>query len=189
MNQKDSAESIVRYPRAEVALVQKFIRKHVGKFTRPSLWERLSDKMTRQTFDHVVGFLLDTGKISVDEEGRIAWIPYPEPAGKGNAESTTPRKAPGRMDDQTRWTMREEANAITCFAFRNGFIEDLHAGKHSELLENPELSRITNAEMKKLMIQASGKVAELLKMKETDPGEYWRLIDRYTETYCKQWEK
>jgi hypothetical protein len=41
------------------------------------------------------------------------------------------------------WTKREEANALTCCAFRNGYLEDLHAGKHSELLEKPELSRIT----------------------------------------------
>jgi len=34
------------------------------------------------------------------------------------------------------WTVREEANALTCCAFRNGYIEELHAGKHSPLLEN-----------------------------------------------------
>jgi hypothetical protein len=42
-------------------------------------------------------------------------------------------------------TIREEANALTCCAFRNGYIEELHAGKHSELLEKPGFSRITDA--------------------------------------------
>ena len=87
------------------------------------------------------------------------------------------------------WTIREEANAITCCAFRNGYIEELHAGKHSELLENPELSRITDAEMKKLMIGASAKVAELLAMKETEPDKYWKLVKHFNEAYCGRWEK
>jgi hypothetical protein len=86
-------------------------------------------------------------------------------------------------------TTREEANALTCIAFRNGYIEKLHAGKRSELLENPELSRITDAEMKQIMIGASAKLAELLTMKETDPEEYWRQIHYFNEHYCHQWEK
>lgn len=87
------------------------------------------------------------------------------------------------------WTKREEANALTCCAFRNGFIEELHAGKHSELLENPRLSRITDAEMKKLMIGASAKLAELLAMKDTDPDKYWNLVKYFNEAYCGRWEK
>lgn len=86
-------------------------------------------------------------------------------------------------------TIREEANALTCCAFRNGYIEELHAGKHSELLETPGLSRITDAEMKKLMITASSKLAELLAMKETNPDEYWRQMTFFNEKYCSRWEK
>ena len=88
-----------------------------------------------------------------------------------------------------KWTKREEANALTCIAFRNGYIEELHAGKQSALLENPELSRITNAEMKKLMIGASSKLAELLAMKETDPDKYWKQINYFNKNVCYQWEK
>jgi hypothetical protein len=87
------------------------------------------------------------------------------------------------------WTIREEANAITCCAFRNGFLEDLHAGKPSKLLEQPGLSRITDAEMKKLMIESSNAMATMLQMKETDPDRYWHLVERFNETYCKNWEK
>jgi len=90
---------------------------------------------------------------------------------------------------ERKWTNREEANALTCIAFRNGYIEELHAGKQSELLENPELSRITNAEMKRLMIGASSKLAELLAMKETDPDKYWKQIKYFNENVCYQWEK
>lgn len=88
-----------------------------------------------------------------------------------------------------KWTVREEANALTCSAFRNGYIEELHAGKHSELLENPELSRITDAEMKKIMVQASARLAELLTMKEKAPGSYWSFVKSFNERYCGRWEK
>ena len=86
-------------------------------------------------------------------------------------------------------TIREEANALTCCAFRNGYIEDLHAGKYSELLAQPELSRITDDEMKKIMIQASAKLAELLAMKESNPPEYWRQLTYFNISVCGHWEK
>jgi hypothetical protein len=86
-------------------------------------------------------------------------------------------------------TIREEANALTCFAFRNGYIEELHAGKYSELLEKPELSRITDAEMKKLMIQSSAALAKLLALKESDPEKYWRDLTKFHKDYCWKWEK
>jgi hypothetical protein len=90
---------------------------------------------------------------------------------------------------KTALTLREEANALTCCAFRNGPIEDLHAGKYSALLEQPGLSRITDAEMKTIMIAASAKLAELLAMKESNPDKYWDLIAFFHNAYCYQWEK
>jgi len=86
-------------------------------------------------------------------------------------------------------TIREEANALTCCAFRNGYIEKLHAGKHSTLLETPGLSRITDAEMKKIMVGASTKLAELLVLKDGNPAEYWRQMTYFNEKYCYRWEK
>ncbi len=86
-------------------------------------------------------------------------------------------------------TVREEANALTCCAFRNGYLEELHAGKNSELLAQPGLSRITDTEMKKLMIQASTKMAELLAMKASNPKEYWRQMKFFSDGYCAKWEK
>lgn len=86
-------------------------------------------------------------------------------------------------------TIREEANALTCCAFRNGFLEDLHAGKHSELLDTPGLSRITDAEMKKLMIGASAKLAELLELRSKAPEEYWRQLNFLHRHYCRHWDK
>jgi len=87
------------------------------------------------------------------------------------------------------FTLRDEANAIVALAFRNGPIENLHAGKSSELLSNPELSRITDDEMKTLMINACEQVAMLLKRKETDPEDYYNKIMSYNHMYCQRWER
>jgi hypothetical protein len=87
------------------------------------------------------------------------------------------------------FTIRDEANAIVAYAFRNGPIENLHAGKHSELLTDQSLSRITNEEMKTIMISACRKVEELLLLKQNDPHEYKRRIRDYNLDYCKGWER
>jgi hypothetical protein len=87
------------------------------------------------------------------------------------------------------FTLRDEANAVVAMAFRNGPIEDLHAGKPSELLSDPELSRITDDEMKELMINACEQVAKLLKLKEADPERYYRQMLSYNHMYCRRWER
>ncbi len=86
-------------------------------------------------------------------------------------------------------TIRDEANAIVAMAFRNGPLEDLHAGKHSELLNDPELSRITDAEMKALMLNACEVVARLLTLKQEDPAEYDRTIKSQVFLYCRNWDR
>jgi hypothetical protein len=62
-------------------------------------------------------------------------------------------------------------NTPTAYAFRNGFLEDLHAAKPSPILEQPGFSRISDEEMRKLMIEASGKMEELLRLKREQPGK------------------
>ncbi len=76
--------------------------------------------------------------------------------------------------------MRDEANALVAWAFRNGPLEDLHAGKHSALFDDSTLSRITDNEMKTLMISACRQLAKLLELKATDPAEYERQITQST---------
>ena len=84
--------------------------------------------------------------------------------------------------------LKEEANAITVWAFRNGYFEQLHAGKHSELLEKPGLSRITDAEMKRLNIEISSKLAKILTVRDTNPAGYAEQI-AFFHRYCEKWEK
>jgi len=86
-------------------------------------------------------------------------------------------------------TIRDEANALVAWAFRNGPLEDLHAGQHSELLDDPTLSRITDEEMKTLMISACRQLAGLLEMKLNDPAKYEQEIKSYNVRYCRGWER
>ena len=80
----------------------------------------------------------------------------------------TETMASGQSDDPFRayfpdgFTIRDEANSLVAWAFRNDPQEDLHVGKHSELLQDPSLSRTTDEEMKALMITACRQLAKLL---------------------------
>ncbi len=85
--------------------------------------------------------------------------------------------------------IRDEANALAAFAFRNGPIERLHAGKPSPLLNDPTLSRITDDEMRELMINATEMLAALLALRESDPDKYRRFIHDYALKYCRRWER
>ena len=87
------------------------------------------------------------------------------------------------------FTLRDEANALTAFAFRNGFLEDLHAGKSSPVLNEPGYSRVTDDEMKRLMIEASEKLEQMLRMKREEPGRYESFIRDYQRRYCRAWKR
>jgi hypothetical protein len=89
----------------------------------------------------------------------------------------------------TEFTIRDEANALTAFAFRNGFIEEIHAGKPSPLLQQPGYSRISDNEMRRLMIEASEKLEQMLKLKKDDPVRYNEVVRRYHKTYCRTWKR
>ena len=92
------------------------------------------------------------------------------------------------MATKRKLSVREEANALTALAFRNGYLEELHAGSYSEFLRDGALSRVTDAEMKQLMVEASARLAELLALREKDPSEYWRQIEWALSSYAKGWD-
>ncbi len=87
------------------------------------------------------------------------------------------------------FTIRDEANALTAYAFRNGELENLHAGAASPLTDDPNLSRITDAKMKELMIEASGKLAALLAFRDRDPDNYKRFVQAYGFMFCREWNR
>lgn len=72
-------EEVLRYPRLDtVLMVEKVIRDHDGEFKKKGLWENLPKKMMYQTFCVIIDYLLYSRKISIDSEGKIGWIYYPE---------------------------------------------------------------------------------------------------------------
>ncbi|MDI6917264.1 MAG: hypothetical protein QMC80_05655 [Thermoplasmatales archaeon] len=72
-------KEILHYPRLDtVLMVEEFIKEHSGEFKKRSLWEHLPKKMMYQTFQVVYDYLLNSGKIAIDSEGKIAWIWNPE---------------------------------------------------------------------------------------------------------------
>ena len=76
-------ENILRYPRLDtVLMVEEAIKKHDGEFRKRKMWESLPKKMMYQTFCVVFDYLIYSRKISVDAEGKIGWIYYPEEARK-----------------------------------------------------------------------------------------------------------
>ena len=72
-------QNILHYPRLDsVLMVQKLIYNTSGEYKKKQLWENLPKKMMYQTFSLALDYLLISGKISVDAEGKIGWIFYPE---------------------------------------------------------------------------------------------------------------
>lgn len=74
-----NVQKILHYPRLDsVLMVEKLIYDTSGEFKKKQLWEKLPKKMMYQTFSVVIDYLLYSGKIAVDSEGKIAWIWNPE---------------------------------------------------------------------------------------------------------------
>jgi hypothetical protein len=71
----------VRYPRLDTILrIEEFIKENDGEYRKKQMWESLPKKMMYQTFSIAIDYLLISGKISVDAEGKIGWIFYPKEA-------------------------------------------------------------------------------------------------------------
>ena len=70
-----------RYPRLDTVMnIERFIKENDGEYKKKQLWKKLPKKIMYQTFSIVVDYLLISGKISVDAEGKIGWIFYPKEA-------------------------------------------------------------------------------------------------------------
>ena len=59
-------------------MVEETIQKYDGEFRKKQLWETLPRKIIYQTFSLIIDYLILSRKISVDSEGKIGWIFYPE---------------------------------------------------------------------------------------------------------------
>lgn len=72
-------KNVLRYPRLDtVLMVEDFIMKHSGEYSKKQVWERLPKKMMYQTFSTVIDYLEYSNKIITDGERKIVWIWDPE---------------------------------------------------------------------------------------------------------------
>ena len=72
-------KSILHYPQLDMILmVEKFIRNNSGEYKKKRLWQHLPRKMIYQTYCVIFDYLLESGKIAIDREGKICWIWNPE---------------------------------------------------------------------------------------------------------------
>ena len=56
-------------------MVEDLIREWSGHYKPDFLWEKfLSEKMTYQTFNEIIRYLLKSNRIAADKEGHLGWI-------------------------------------------------------------------------------------------------------------------
>lgn len=72
-------KKIIHYPRLDsILIVEQMIFDYSGEFTKKQLWQKLPKKMMYQTYSVIIDYLLYSGKIAADSEGKLGWIWDPE---------------------------------------------------------------------------------------------------------------
>lgn len=70
--------SVLHYPRLDtVLMVEEAIQRHEDYPTKKQLWESLPKKVMYQTFNVILEYLQDSGKIVI-RDGQIIWVWNPE---------------------------------------------------------------------------------------------------------------
>lgn len=81
-----------------------------------------------------------------------------------------------------------EAKALVALAFRNGPIEDLHAGRLCpECSGKPEYSHISDEEIRVVMKAAVDSMYRLLWQRQFDPDKYQRNVV-FGMRYARNWD-
>ena len=72
-------KSIFHSPTLEsVIMVEKIIRKYSQEYGKYQLWKRLPKKMMYQTYQTILDYLEESGKIIIDKEGIVIWTYNPK---------------------------------------------------------------------------------------------------------------
>lgn len=86
--------------------------------------------------------------------------------------------------------LKKEAKAIVVYAFRNTFLEDIHAGKTCPVCDGKsEYSHITDEEMKKLMKEFVNKMYTVLKLRTEKDIGIWKDFMLISSCYCDGWDE
>ena len=56
-----------------VIMVEKLIFKHSQEYGKYQLWKKLPKKMMYQTFQIILNYLEESGKIMIDSDGCVVW--------------------------------------------------------------------------------------------------------------------
>jgi len=79
---------------------------------------------------------------------------------------------------------RDEANVMTYTSFRNGYIEEIHSRP---------ASRISDEEMKKIMIESSARLEDWLEIRDAflpeRPDLYFPLVHACRDAWTRDWEQ
>ena len=71
--------SILHSPTLEsVIMVEKTIKRYSQECGKYQLWKKLPRKMMYQTFQVILNYLGESGKIIIDKDGCIIWVYDPE---------------------------------------------------------------------------------------------------------------
>ena len=71
--------SVLHSPTLEsVIMVEKTIQKYSQECGKYQLWKRLPKKMMYQTFQTILDYLENSGKIIIDKDGCVIWTYNPE---------------------------------------------------------------------------------------------------------------
>jgi len=72
-------QTLLHSPTLEsVIMVEKTIRKYSQQCGKYQLWQKLPKKMMYQTFQVILSYLEESGKIMIDRDGCILWTYNPQ---------------------------------------------------------------------------------------------------------------
>jgi hypothetical protein len=92
------------------------------------------------------------------------------------------------MNDSNQVKRGKEAKAIVALVFRNGPIENLHAGKRCPVCrDKQEYSKISDREMKGVIQNAVNGIYRLLSLRDTDRAAYEAEIV-FGLLYSAEWD-
>lgn len=71
--------TILHSPTLEsVLMIEKSIKKYSQQYGKYQLWKKLPKKMMYQTFQVILDYLKESGKIIIDKDGCVIWVYNPK---------------------------------------------------------------------------------------------------------------
>ena len=68
----------IHYPRLDTVMMVEETIKKMDYPKKTEVWKMLPKKMMYQTFNLIIDYLEESGKILIDKDGRIVWIWNPD---------------------------------------------------------------------------------------------------------------